>query len=254
MSYTAQEVLLTEHLTFPPLSLIDEIINTANSLIYKCINALEKLFDNLSPESIPGEEIESGIHQFETLLENAVDQNFDKLELYVLRNIVNIPDNLIGWVQLKHHAGLDFNTEDSAEVDEELIKARKTYAASLKVKSMLAKERAINAKKLATLDVHENQLAFLEERARTHDVGSLKDTAGYLSEQVASIRRQIEELSQLSACLDGELKPNKGSTSDDYKLAQIVKGGSWEKELAEASEIGKVEDIQKAVNALQTEP
>lgn len=48
-------------------------------------------------------EIENGVHQLETLLQSTVDRNFDKLEIYVLRNVLSVPADLIAWVRLKHY-------------------------------------------------------------------------------------------------------------------------------------------------------
>lgn len=42
-----------------------------------------------------GEEIKSGVAKLESLLENSVDKNFDKLELYVLRNVLRIPEEYL---------------------------------------------------------------------------------------------------------------------------------------------------------------
>lgn len=48
-------------------------------------------------------EIENGLHQLETLLESTVDKAFDKFEIYVLRNILTVPEDLISWVRLRHY-------------------------------------------------------------------------------------------------------------------------------------------------------
>jgi kinetochore protein Mis12/MTW1 len=48
-------------------------------------------------------EIENGLHQLETLLEANVDKAFDKFEIYVLRNILTVPADLLSWVRLKHY-------------------------------------------------------------------------------------------------------------------------------------------------------
>ena len=48
-------------------------------------------------------EIENGLHQLETLLESTVDKAFDKFEIYVLRNILTVPEDLINWVRLRHY-------------------------------------------------------------------------------------------------------------------------------------------------------
>jgi kinetochore protein Mis12/MTW1 len=48
-------------------------------------------------------ELENGVHQLETLLEATVDRNFDKFEIYALRNLFKVPDGLEGWMRLAHY-------------------------------------------------------------------------------------------------------------------------------------------------------
>ena len=48
-------------------------------------------------------ELENGVHQLETLLESTVDKSFDKFEIYTLRNILTIPDDLAPWMRLAHY-------------------------------------------------------------------------------------------------------------------------------------------------------
>jgi len=48
-------------------------------------------------------EIEHGVHQLETLLEATVDKNFDKLEIFVLRSILSVPEELVEWIRLGHY-------------------------------------------------------------------------------------------------------------------------------------------------------
>lgn len=123
-------MLLAPDFEKPPLipaqSLIDEIINAVNELVYQGISSLENgLFstppDRLgfkpepqdpslasNPDTVPEypeakREIEEGLHKLETLLESTVDKNFDKFEIYVLRNILSVPDDLAGWIRLSHY-------------------------------------------------------------------------------------------------------------------------------------------------------
>ena len=49
------------------------------------------------------QELEEGLHKLETLLYSAVDKNFDKFEIYVLRNILSVPADLVNWVRLGHY-------------------------------------------------------------------------------------------------------------------------------------------------------
>src|ERR1700737_976555 len=91
--------LMTEHLQYAPLTLIDDVINSANATLYQAMDAFETylrntLIPSLPQNTRPGKkpfnldvpedserdalltELEFGMAQVETLLENAVDRNF----------------------------------------------------------------------------------------------------------------------------------------------------------------------------------
>lgn len=244
MSFPAQEVLITEHLTFAPLSLVDDIINTANALLYKSVSAMEQLFANLPAEIIPDEEVESGIHKFETLLESSVDRNFDAMELFVLRNITNIPEDLVGWIQLKHHEGLDFTTDESAELEEDLSKARKTLLASQKVKAMIDREQLINARKLAALDAHAEKLRFLNDKASEYGV-DMSETMELLKTQSNELHVLLDETTNLSAAMP-EVEQSERSKYIEQVLLSTVKEGRNDE-----SSIGSLENLQAAAAALK---
>jgi kinetochore protein Mis12/MTW1 len=114
--------LMTEHLQYAPLTLIDDIINSANAILYQSMEALETYLRDALIPSLPSKkadkafdldaeedneelyrELEFGMAQTETLLENAVDRNFDAFELYVLRNVFNVPEEVDGYLRLRHH-------------------------------------------------------------------------------------------------------------------------------------------------------
>ncbi|MCJ1327775.1 hypothetical protein MMC10_004450 [Thelotrema lepadinum] len=139
------DALLTEHLRYTPLivrpqSLIDDIINTVNAIIYRALTAIETGLLNTPPnvlgyvadppstaqstteesatapreaEEVARAEIEDGVHQLETLLEASVDKKFDIFELYVLRHILNIPDGLERWVVLGHYENIHLPSHSS---------------------------------------------------------------------------------------------------------------------------------------------
>jgi kinetochore protein Mis12/MTW1 len=48
-------------------------------------------------------EIEEGILKLETLMEAAVDKNFDRLEIWALRNVLCLPADVADWVRLGHY-------------------------------------------------------------------------------------------------------------------------------------------------------
>lgn len=75
----------------------------AERLGFKAVeqNADDAGLENELPEA--KQEIEEGLHKLETLLNSTVDKNFDKFEIYVLRNILSVPADLVNWVRLSHY-------------------------------------------------------------------------------------------------------------------------------------------------------
>lgn len=66
----------------------------------------------LSPEEVEEQaraEIASGTHQLETLLCTSIDRNFDRFELYVVKNILCVRPEDRDWIRLGHYEGLSFD-------------------------------------------------------------------------------------------------------------------------------------------------
>jgi kinetochore protein Mis12/MTW1 len=114
-----ETALLTEHLRYTPLSLVDDIINTVNELSSRAVDAAEEGLLAADPSQLgfpkskaDGDdvrerarvEIEEGVHQLETLLEANIDRKFDMFEILVLRNVLAIhPPELVPWIRLPHY-------------------------------------------------------------------------------------------------------------------------------------------------------
>ncbi|GFN14472.1 MIND complex subunit MTW1 [Aspergillus tubingensis] len=167
--------LLTEHFSYTPLSLIDDIINSINNLIYQAISSLETGLLGTPPErlgfshanngsTIPDTdedgnviypeaqlEIENGLHQLETLLEATVDKTFDKFELFVLRNTFKVPDDLMGWIRLKHYENLNLEPPSDAPTPETISAQRKKLHETKKLNRVLKQESARNEAVIAQL-------------------------------------------------------------------------------------------------------
>ncbi|KAK2605059.1 hypothetical protein N8I77_007935 [Diaporthe amygdali] len=195
--------LLTEHFGYPPVSLLDEIINSINVIAERALASVEQGLLNappqyigfgkppnpaanskskrkgkqqpppedaqldLSPEAIEQrahDEISSGTHQLETLLCASIDRNFDKFELYVMRNILCVKPDDRDWLRLGHYEGLNFENlpttalsksddggADSMDVDtpdtptvESVNRLRRRLQASQKLNTMLHAEKTRN--------------------------------------------------------------------------------------------------------------
>lgn len=151
------------------------MINSVNNLIYQAISSLESGLLSTPPErlgfshsangsTIPDTdeegnveypeaklEIENGLHQLETLLESTVDKAFDKFEIYVLRNIFTVPEELLGWVRLKHYENLEFPPSPDAPTPESIQHQRKQLQETRKLNRALKHEKARNDTVIAQL-------------------------------------------------------------------------------------------------------
>ncbi|KAJ5925834.1 hypothetical protein N7454_007344 [Penicillium verhagenii] len=168
--------LLAEHFSYTPLSLIDDIINSINNLIYQAISSLESGLIATPPERLGFShatngptiadtdddgnvvypeaklELENGLHQLETLLETNVDKAFDKFEIYVLRNILTVPVDLLSHVRLKHYEGLSFKPSSDTPTPETIATQRKKLLETKKLNRSLKGECARNAAVIAQLN------------------------------------------------------------------------------------------------------
>ncbi|OJZ89621.1 hypothetical protein ASPFODRAFT_127517 [Aspergillus luchuensis CBS 106.47] len=165
--------LLTEHFSYTPL--VHDIINSINNLIYQAISSLETGLLGTPPErlgfshanngsTIPDTdedgnviypeaqlEIENGLHQLETLLEATVDKTFDKFELFVLRNTFKVPDDLMGWIRLKHYENLNLEPPSDTPTPETISAQRKKLHETKKLNRVLKQESARNEAVIAQL-------------------------------------------------------------------------------------------------------
>ncbi|KAJ2852224.1 hypothetical protein IWW36_000365 [Coemansia brasiliensis] len=193
--------LIVEHFGFLPISFIDEIINAANDTIYRATDALCKFVEK---EQGSGEATNQAINKAETLLEHAVDKNFDKFELYALRNLFNVPQGLEDYIVLPHRSpdatgGPAVYAEDEAELDKELEQVRRQLVAENLLKARLQCDITKVEKAVRRLRALNENLHFDEISQRL-----LKEPAAAV---VANVRAQIAEVSQLVEQLEAVADP-----------------------------------------------
>ncbi|KAK3671352.1 hypothetical protein LTR78_008813 [Recurvomyces mirabilis] len=174
-AHQIQNALLTEHFRYTPLTLLDDIINNVNELVFRAVNAIEEGLNAISPQSLgfkldPNHaealtsqeskqdaldelkqtELGNGCVQLESLLNSTVDRDFDKFEIYTLRNILALghedeAKDLAGWVQLEHYRHLEVASPDSTPTPEAVQLQRRKLQETQKLNAMLKAEEAKNA-------------------------------------------------------------------------------------------------------------
>ncbi|KAH9870175.1 hypothetical protein J1614_007098 [Plenodomus biglobosus] len=174
-----ENMLLTEHFTWPPISLIDDIINAVNEVLYRCTDSFETGLLTADPtllgfadryaaeHRVPSKdsdgqnvypeaklEIEEGVLKLETLMENAVDKNFDKLEIWTLRNVLCLPrgeEELGLWVRLGGYENLEYPPKDPSLTPEALYTLRRKLIETQKLNAALVAEKTRNEAQITRL-------------------------------------------------------------------------------------------------------
>ncbi|RNJ53318.1 hypothetical protein D7B24_002020 [Verticillium nonalfalfae] len=174
--------ILTEHLGYAPVSLLDSIINVVNSLADRTLDRVEQGLTGASAKTLGFEkalkkqqqqqpkqnpsadpprtadeaakfEVADGVHKLETLLCNAIDKNFDIFELYVMRYLICLSPDARPWLRLSHYGPHDFDApaRDGAPTPESGNAVRRSLQGSQRLNVMLRAEKARNAALLAKL-------------------------------------------------------------------------------------------------------
>ncbi|EUC37717.1 hypothetical protein COCCADRAFT_1382 [Bipolaris zeicola 26-R-13] len=177
-----ENMLLTEHFTWPPISLIDDIINAVNEVLYRCTDSFETGLSSADPALLgfadlyasqgrtPQKdedgnnvypearlEIEEGVLKLETLMENAVDKNFDKLEIWTLRNVFALgrgkgeDEGLGDWVRLGHYENIQPPSKDTSLTPESLYTLRRKLLETRTLHAALIAEKTRNEAQIARL-------------------------------------------------------------------------------------------------------
>ncbi|KAF5599838.1 MTW1 Determining metaphase spindle length [Fusarium pseudoanthophilum] len=262
--------LLTEHFGYPPVSLLDDIINTVNVLADRALDSVERLLLSIPPQSLgfsskhaskdgtpalpPDEaaklEIENGTHQLETLLNASIDKNFDLFELYTMRNILTVRPDDQPYMRLAHYEGLDFSGSEGQDrpTTESVTALRRRLHASQRLHTALESERARNdallGKLRSVLGVVPGNVKAEEGQAQAPDgsaFGFLRDKA---SLQAAGADKPIATtteftLSQLQAlrALSTSLRtllPDLGPTDADTSMEDASSSSrTWRRERVE---------------------
>lgn len=222
----------------------------------------------MSPEQAAKREIENGTHQLETLLNAAIDKNFDIFELYVMRNILTVKREDQPYMQLAHYKGLDFSTAVASTTGgddaprpttESVTQLRRRLHASQKLQVALETERVRNdalltklraalgvkgpvapAPAAATVKKEDDEAAAEPEQTNTlgflRDRGTLEEggTVRPITTTTEFTLSQLQTLRSLSSSLR-TLLPDMGGEAEEEKQTEEDddEEKSWRRERAE---------------------
>jgi len=221
--FVKSTAILTEHLGYAPIALIDDVINAVNEILYKCTSAMEAFLqqrhaaqhparaanggggdDNYDDDGAAAEleEIELGTAKLETFLESIVDKSFDRFELYVLRNILVVPPELVagGWIRLAHQRGIDFTLGGLGPSNNHNNTGKSGQGLSNDVIVDLYTELSVQARANTILRAHKRRIerlvASLEHYSTGFILPSTQPGAGGMPEDVRAKFRAISPIAE----------------------------------------------------------
>ncbi|KAL7273933.1 hypothetical protein RUND412_003180 [Rhizina undulata] len=220
-----------------------------NALLYKSVEAASNPSGTIPDTDDAGnilyspselEEIENGIHQLETLLENTIDKNFDRFELFVLRNILNIPEDLVGQRKV--------NESPAHEEHVRLKTLRQRLQASQALNIKLHAEAAKNERAIAQLRAivsasEPSQFSFLAARAKETSEADAEEKAEKGTPEEER-RRLIERMARRHIKVSRDLRLDAtGEIVGDYEFDGVLK-----------EDLGDVEALENFVEKVRGDP
>lgn len=175
------------------------------------------------------QEIETGTHKLETLLNTSIDKAFDIFELYIMKNIITISAADQPHMRLAHYADLDFDAvAASPDLPSSTNTLRRRLQASQRVHAALEAERLRNAALLEKLRAavgtasgvkkessdearQDNVLGFLRDRGRLAQGGSeapVTLTTEFALSQLPRLRALSGNLRKMLPHLDDDRDPD----------------------------------------------
>jgi len=130
---TTLNLLLTEVLGVSPQILLDDYTNIPHDNVRQTTEALEEGVRGWIEREVPTEqrtaclaELESGVIALQTLIDSHSDFAFDLFEVWVWRNIFDVPAHVAQHIIMPHHKGLDLTITEKQESEarEELAMLR----------------------------------------------------------------------------------------------------------------------------------
>lgn len=167
--------LLAEHLGYPPMDPVDDVINAINDIMYASTEQIEKILGG-------GEAVVHGTAKLESFLEHVINKNFDRFELYAFRNVFNIPEELLesGCVILDHHQDLEL----SADIDSEERKQRDIQRVLLEeIQREISRGETLR-RGISQLEPFEIKCRQLRTQLSEVDVNSISDTVVFTGNEM----------------------------------------------------------------------
>eukprot|EP01104_Vermistella_antarctica_P004374 TRINITY_DN14830_c0_g1_i1.p1 TRINITY_DN14830_c0_g1~~TRINITY_DN14830_c0_g1_i1.p1 ORF type:complete len:272 (+),score=75.47 TRINITY_DN14830_c0_g1_i1:210-1025(+) len=193
---------------FAPVSFVNNVINATNDHLCDGIDALEEALLE-QPEAKGREErVTQGVNKVHTALQQKFDRNMDKFELYVLRNILKVPQGMeepLAELEVKEK----YSEADENQLDSQLADLHNKLLATKYIAYSRQKQLDNALQESTYYEQCALRLAQIMEGPEGNRINQLREIKHLLADATAvhsSIQRTEATLAQREAALSGGAK------------------------------------------------
>ncbi|XP_014665307.1 PREDICTED: protein MIS12 homolog [Priapulus caudatus] len=209
----------TQHFMFTPKSFIDGVYNQILVYINDGITAMQGVMKKQFPEAESELNLEDGYRAILSRYIKVIDQAFDKLESYLLRNIFHIPEDVLLPEDEVHSK--PYSVEDDALLDAQLESLQKQIMALNYTNACLRSElQDINIVETKCTEAQE-ELRKLTQILKDYNVTQCQESLHFLhgsGEVLLNNLQQVETLMQSSSTTP---EGSKTAQKRDQKKARL---------------------------------
>ncbi|TNY17815.1 Mis12 protein-domain-containing protein [Rhodotorula diobovata] len=209
---------LAEHFRFAPETFAKGGMDLANRTMYTATAKVEQSLQKLVEEGVEGfneDEVQRGVYRLETLLEDAIDTQFDLFEIYVLRNTFTFKDELLPYLALPHHEHLDPSLRNADQPALDAYEAElAAYEAELQAERELAAAELFLQAKVARARETAELVGYLKPPGKLDPSSPPSSTAHLLSTQLTALQSRLTELLSTPAPPPFSSAPASGAGSE----------------------------------------
>lgn len=211
----------TEYFGFTPISYVDSVIAAVNEYLAKTVDALQKLLEKKLENQLTPKEIDQSLTKMVDILQASIDKNFDRFELYVLKNIFRIQNGIV----LPQYQNMNLKTTGGMESEVDLeIRLLEDQLKLARVLNYTLQERLrfVNGQ-LETLKQLQRYRSLLSDAVKLHQVSvPVEEMVSYLAESLKEVKELSEglrsERAAVSKILETSLVKNRPTRSTAQQL------------------------------------
>jgi len=209
---------------FSPSTFLDGVVNCVTDYTADALDAAEnRLKEEKTVKNKEAEkQTEQSLNKVLEIYKKNIDQNFDKFELYVLNNVLRIPEHVVLPKASRSVPAVPTSAQES-KLDEDIEVLRKKIAAAKYVNNSLRQQNERLAKEVVDLTPHAEKLRAISQLcAHTKDMPAAMEKIVASAAELAKLLETVKEATEVEPPANAHIH-TAASLPDEAHLAEIQK-------------------------------